>query len=256
MIALPECFLRLPIAHRALHDVAQGRQENSISAIQAAIDADYAIEIDIQMSKDGHAMVFHDYDLGRLTFKSGAVLQHTKDQLVEFRLKNCNETIPTFAQVLSLVAGRVPLLVEIKDQDGIMGHETGPLERAIAADLQGYAGDVAVMSFNPHSVAWMKRLLPNIPRGLTTGPFRSGDWVLLPTAVKQRLRKIPDFERFGASFISHNVRDLKNSRVSEIKGKGCPVLCWTVKDEATEMVARRIADNITFEGYLAKHLPT
>ncbi len=255
MTALPDCFLRLPIAHRALHDASLGRPENSIAAIRAAVDAGYAIEIDIQMSSDGQAMVFHDYDLGRLTPETGAVRQHSAAELEEIPLKNGNETIPTFAKVLAAVAGRVPLLVEIKDQDGAMGPDTGELEKAIAHDLRGYEGDIAVMSFNPHSVYWMKELMPETPRGLVTGAFLVDGWGILPANVREHLRGIPDIERVEASFISHRADDLERDRVVEIRSAGMPLLCWTIKDEKAENLARKYADNITFEGYMAKHLP-
>ncbi len=256
MIALPDSFLTLPIAHRALHDASLGRPENSLAAIRAAIDTGYGIEIDIQLSSDGQAIVFHDYDLDRLTPQTGTVGQYSRAELVKIPLKNSTETIPTFAEVLSVVAGRVPLLVELKDQDGAMGPDTGKLEKAVADDLQGYRGDVAVMSFNPHSVGWMKDLLPNIPRGLVTGAFLADEWGILPETVRNRLRGILDLKLVEASFISHKAVDLERDRVVEIRATGMPVLCWTIKDKQAETLARKYADNITFDGYMAEHLPT
>ncbi len=129
MTSLPQAFLNLPIAHRALHDVADGRPENSRAAIRAAISAGYAIEMDLQLSRDGRAMVFHDYDLGRLTGQSGAVCQRDAADLAAIPLRGGDEGIPSFAEVLDLVAGRVPLLVELKDQHGAMGETDGKLER-------------------------------------------------------------------------------------------------------------------------------
>ncbi|MEE9388143.1 MAG: glycerophosphodiester phosphodiesterase family protein [Paracoccaceae bacterium] len=253
MTCLAPSFLKVPIAHRGLHDVAQGRAENSLSAVRAAIDAGYGIEIDIQRSNDGHAMVFHDYDLGRLTGETGSIHQRNASFLAEVTLIGSDDTIPTLAQVLTVVAGQVPVLIEIKDQDGAMGANTGPLEAAIAADLKHYAGDVAVMSFNPHAVAAMAQLLPDTPRGLVTGSFREENWGMLPSYIRDHLRAIPDFESTGSCFISHRLDDLDRQRVVELRSNGTPVLCWTVKSHADEAVARELADNITFEGYLPTH---
>ena len=250
-VALPASFLTLPIAHRAYHDRAAGRPENSRAAVRAAVAAGYAIEIDLQLSSDGVAMVFHDHDLSRLTGASGAVRRHSAAALGAIALHDADDGIPTFVEVLSLVAGRVPLLVEIKDQDGAMGPGVGPLETAAAADLEGYAGPVAVMSFNPHSVAEFGRHAPHLPRGLTTSAFRPDDWAPLPPAVCDRLRDIPDYDAVGASFLSHEARDLDRPRVADLVADGADLLCWTIRSPEAEAVARRIARNITFEGYPA-----
>lgn len=251
MTALPPDFLGPPLAHRAFHDVEAGRPENSRAAIRAAIAVGYGIEIDVQRSADGVAMVFHDYLLARLTGRAGAVQHITADELAATRLTGGDEGIPTLAEVLALVAGRVPLLIEIKDQDGAMGPDVGPLERAVAEALATYRGPVAVMSFNPHSVAAFGKAAPNVPRGLTSSAFLSEDWPHLNERRLAALRGMPDIDRIGASFISHDARDLANPRVAEMKAQGMPVLCWTIRSPAAETQAREIADNVTFEGYAA-----
>lgn len=251
-VPLPPAFLRAPISHRALHDVAEGRPENSRAAIRAAVSAGYGIEIDVQLTADDKALVFHDYELARLTNRTGTVRQMDADSLANVMLNGGDEGIPSLHEVLNLVSGRVALLIEIKDQDGQMGPRIGPLEAAVAAALQDYSGPVAVMSFNPNSVAQMARLAPQVPRGLVTSAYRAADWDL-PEAVCARLRDIPDFDRADCSFISHEVADLHRARVAELKAKGHPILCWTVRSPETEAEARRIADNITFERYLAPH---
>jgi glycerophosphoryl diester phosphodiesterase len=242
-------FLRVPIAHRAFHDVAAGRPENSLAAMTAAIGRGYGIEIDIQPSADGRAMVFHDYDLERLTGESGPIRSRSAAELSGLMLKGGTEGIPTLEKVLAHVAGRVPLLIEIKDQDGALGPDVGGLERTLAACLAGYRGPVAVMSFNPHSVMAMAQLAPDVPRGLTTCGFSREDWPLVPQARLDELRGIPDYGRSGACFISHQVEDLHSPRVAELKAQGAGVLCWTVKSAEQEQQARTVAHNITFEGY-------
>jgi glycerophosphoryl diester phosphodiesterase len=252
-VPLPEAFLRLPIAHRALHDRAAGRVENSPTAVRAAVAAGYGIEIDLQLSSDGVAMVFHDETLDRLTNETGPVNARTAAELQQIRLKDSSDTIPTLPQVLELIAGRVPLLIEIKDQTLVMGDTDGRLEAATAAALRGYSGPVALMSFNPASVAHMARLAPQLPRGITTSSYDPDDWAPLPATTCARLRAIPDFDATGASFISHEASDLTRPRVAALKAQGAAILCWTIRSFEAEAQARRVADNITFEGYLPRH---
>lgn len=251
-VPLPKGFLTLPIAHRALHDRSQGRIENSAQAITAAVAAGYGIEIDLQLSGDGQAMVFHDETLDRLTDESGPVNARTAAELGRLRLKGTTDTIPTLAQVLDLIDGRVPLLIEIKDQSLTMGPTDGRLEAATATALRDYGGPVALMSFNPASVAHMARLAPNLPRGLTTSAYDPDDWAPLPEPICARLREVPDYDPTGASFISHEARDLARPRVAELKAQGAAILCWTIRSPQDEAQARVIADNVTFEGYPAK----
>lgn len=251
MIPLPAGFLSQPIAHRALHDRAQQRPENSRAAVRAAVEAGYGIEIDVQLSSDNRAMVFHDYALKRLTGRDGTVRQTTASDLSStVLLDSAQETIPSLTEILEIVDGQVPLLIEIKDQDGAMGPETGPLEAAVAADLRGYTGPVAVMSFNPHAVALMRRLCPDIPRGLTTCAYDADAWPHLPAATRERLRHIPDAQQMACSFVSHDAKDLDAPRVADLRAEGLAILCWTIRSAAEETAARRTAQNITFEGYL------
>lgn len=250
-IPLHHSFLRLPIAHRGYHDRAAGRVENSRAAVRAAIEAGYGIEIDVQPSADRVPMVFHDYDMRRLTGTAGRLRAHSAESLGRIRLTDSDEAIPTLSEILRLVNGQVPLLVEIKDQDGAMGTDVGPLEDAVAVLLMAYRGPVAVMSFNPHSVGVMARAAPGIARGLTTSAFTPEGWSLLPAAVRDRLRDISDYDRVLASFISHEAADLARPRVAELHRKRAAVLCWTVRSPEAEAQARKIAQNITFEGYPA-----
>ncbi|MEM6587483.1 MAG: glycerophosphodiester phosphodiesterase family protein [Pseudomonadota bacterium] len=251
MIPLPQAFLTRPIAHRAFHDVAQGRPENSRAAIEAAIAEGYGIEMDLQLSRDHHAMVFHDYDLDRLTGETGEVRDRDAAELEKITLTGGTDGVPTFAKVLDIVSGRVPLLIELKDQHGEMGVTDCALERAVAHTLQGYEGPAAVMSFNPNMVAHLAELLPDHPRGLVTSGYEAQDWPHLIGAIRDRLRDIPDYERAGCSFISHHATDLARPRVQALRAAGTPVLCWTIRSEAEEQAARKLSDNITFERYAA-----
>ncbi len=248
---LPTIFLGPPIAHRALHDRPARRPENSRAAVRAAVAAGYGIEIDVQPSADGRAMVFHDYTLDRLTGSTGPVFAHDAETLGGIALTDADDGIPTLAEVLDIVAGEVALLIEIKSQDRAQSPGTGPLEAAVAADLRGYRGPVALMSFNPASVAEMARLCPDLPRGIVTEAYAEKDHPDLPTATRDRLRAIADYDAVGASFISHNWKDLSRPRVAELKAAGAAVLCWTIRSAEEEATARRVAQNVTFEGYAA-----
>ena len=250
MSALPEVFRRVPLAHRGLHDVSDARPENSRAGITAAIAAGYGIEIDLQLSRDGAAMVFHDYDLGRLTPETGPVRRRDAAALAQIPLKGGDEGIPGLPEILALVAGRVPLLIELKDQHGQMGETDGALEAATAAALDGYAGPVAVMSFNPHMVIDMAARAPHVPRGLVTCAFSAENWPLLREATRARLRAIPDYDAAGASFVSHAADDLDSPHLARLRARGARVLCWTVRSREAEARARAVADTVTFEGYL------
>ena len=253
-MTLPRAFYDIPLAHRALHDVSDGRPENSRAAIRAAMAAGYGIEIDVQLSAVGAAMVFHDYALERLTGARGAVRLLGAAELGQIGLTGGDEGIPDLPEVLALVAGQVPLVIELKDQDGGMGPNIGALEAAVAEAITGYEGPLALMSFNPHAVAEMARLCPDVPRGIVTSAYRYEDWPL-PRATCDLLREIPDYDRVGACFISHEVDDLERPRVAELKAAGAMICCWTVRDAETEAVARQVADNVTFEGYTADLAP-
>lgn len=252
MTKLPLSFLTTPIAHRALHDAKNRRPENSMSAIAQAIAHGYGIELDLQLSKDGRAMVFHDHTLDRVTTDTGPINAHTSEALAKVTLKNSDDTIPTLAAVLKTVEGRVPILLEIKDQDGALGPNVGDLEKATAHDLKDYDGPIAVMSFNPNAVAAFAQHAPTCPVGLTTGGFAGSEWSAIAADRRAALDRIADFDQVGACFVSHDADDLGNPSLHELKDRGVPILCWTIRSQAEEDAARRVADNVTFEGYLAK----
>lgn len=252
MTGLPAAFLKLPLAHRALHDAAAGRIENSVAAIRAAVDAGYGIEVDVQATADDRAIVFHDYGLERLTARTGPTRSLTAAQAGETPLSGSDETIPTLRDCLTLIAGRVPLLIEIKDEDRSLGPNVGALERAVADDLADYRGPVAVMSFNPHSVAAMKHFAPDVPRGLVTCAWDGEHGQRLSAARRESLLGMRKFGETGSVFVSHDVDDLDSPELAKRKSEGVPILTWTIRSEEAERRARRVADNITFEGYLPR----
>lgn len=250
-VPLPKSLQTVPLCHRGYHDHGAGIIENSASAFRAAIAAGYGIELDVQRSADDVPVVFHDDDLDRLTDATGDFRKRRAADLGRIRLRGSTDTIPTLREVLDLVAGRAPLLIEIKENWNTMEKTDGVLEKAVAALLADYAGPVAVMAFNPHCIAHMARLAPKVARGLTTEAYDPALSAPIPPEVCARLRDIPDYEATQSSFISHQASDLSRPRVAELKAQGAAILCWTIRSPAEEAAARRIVHNITFEGYPA-----
>jgi glycerophosphoryl diester phosphodiesterase len=220
-----------PFAHRGLH--GQGRAENSRAAFRAAIAAGQGIELDVQLSRDGEAMVFHDYQLERLTGESGDVGARTAAQLGGVRLSGTDETIPTLRQVLQLVGGRVPVLIEVKAPD----RNVARLCLAVFRALEGYRGPLGVMSFNPQVPGWFAAHAPRVLRGLVvTENGKRG--------LRGRLERAFAFWRSSAQFLAYDVRDLP-SRFA--RRRGVPVFTWTVRSGEDHERAALHADQIIFE---------
>ncbi len=250
MTALPPGFFARAVAHRGLHDRAAGRVENSLSALRAAAAAGWAVELDVQLSADGEAMVFHDDALDRLTATTGPLRARSAADLARISLTGGGgDAIPTLAQALAAVAGRVPVLVEIKDQGGRLDATgVGPLEAAVAAALRAHDGPVATMSFNPASMAAMARLAPEIPRGLVACAPDGYDEPL-DAAALGALAGLDAFDAVGAGFASYRWTDLPTPTTARLRAAGVPVICWTVRRAEDEAPALRHADAITFEGF-------
>jgi len=248
---LDPAFLNIPIAHRGLHDAALGVVENSLSAFEAAIEHGYGIELDVQLSADGEAMTFHDDTLDRLTNQRGPVKARSSRDLGSIPLNAGQDKIPNMAQTLGLIAGQVPLLVEIKDQDGALGTDVGPLEKRLAELLGSYDGPLGVMSFNPHSIAAFRKFAPHIPTGRVTCAFDT--WPGVSTTDLAKLHEISAADAGGISFVSHNHKDLASDQITAAKSEGLDILCWTIKNLDQENQARVVAQNITFESYQAAH---
>lgn len=248
---LPEAFVRLPLAHRGLHDASAARPENSRTAARAAMARGYGIEIDVQLSRDSVAMVFHDDRLARMTEARGPLAEHSAAALGRLALrKGDGEGIPRLGDLLADIGSETPVLIELKDQSGGHHLSDGRLEAAVAEAVRGHSGPVAVMSFVPDMVAELARIAPDVPRGLTTGRFGLPDAPRLSARRRTHLRAIADFAGAGAAFVSHDWRDLGRSAVAVLKARAVPILCWTIRSPNEESVARQVADGITFERYL------
>jgi glycerophosphoryl diester phosphodiesterase len=227
-------LIALPFAHRGLH--GGGVAENSRAAFEAAIAAGHGIELDVQLSLDGHAFVFHDAELERLTGAEGAVASRTAAQLQAIRLRGSGETLPTLREIFELVAARAPLLIELKAP----GRAVAPLCLAVFRALEGYGGPVGAMSFNPEVARWFARNTPRLLRGLVlTERGKRG--------LRGRLERPFAFWRSLPDFLAYDVRDLPSRFAAARRARGIPVLTWTVRSEQDRGRAAASADQIIYE---------
>lgn len=217
-----------------------------MAAMLAGVEAGYGLELDVQMSADGEAMVFHDHTLDRLTERTGPVDALDAAALGGLALAGTDETIPTLAAVLEAVAGRASVLVEVKDRSLRYEPTDGRLEDRVA-EVAAAHPDVAVMSFNPHSVARMHEAAPALPRGLTAYDFRHPSEDHLTEARRTALAGMADFDAVGASFVSYGAHCL--SGAAPLRSRGVPVYCWTVRSAAQAEAVAPLCDQITFEGF-------
>ncbi len=229
---------RAPYAHRGLHGGAV--VENSRAAFEAAIERGHGVETDVQISKDGEAMVFHDYDLDRLTEKSGPVRERKAKKLGKIKLAGTKETIPTLAEMLALVDGRVPILIELKMRD----RKVKKLCKAVAAALADYRGEAAIMSFNPEVGHWFARKAPRVVRGLVVTEH---DETGLVERIKGAIERGVSVFRARPQFLAYDVRDLPSDFAESLRAKGVPVVTWTVRTEGERLCAEQGADQIIYE---------
>jgi len=231
-----------PIAHRGLHDVSQGVVENTKTAFARAIDGNFAIECDLQISADDEAMVFHDPGLGRLTGEKELVSALTCAQLKQVKFKSCDDEMQTLKELLDQVDGRVPLVIELKS---LVDGNLALVERAIEV-LAGYTGPYALMSFAPLMMRAVKDLSPETPRGAVISPATENLW--LPDA-KGNDQPTNGLREVEPDFVSYSVKGLPSELVNNFRSDTKPVICWTVKDQKTADFSYKYCDQITFEGF-------
>lgn len=245
-------LLALPIAHRGLHDSARGIVENSIGAARAAVAAGYAIECDVQRTKDGGLVVFHDATLDRLTGAAGAVAGFSLAALTRMRLLGSDETIPSFDDFLAAIDGRAPLVVEIKSAfDGDL-----TAARRLAEALASSAAPVAIESFDPDPIAFLRAQGPSLGVGgialgiVGEAHYGAGDWPELSADQRLTLTQFLHYGRTLPDFLSWSVVDLPHAVPFLARtALHLPVTGWTVRSQAEAGRARRWSDQIVFEGF-------
>jgi glycerophosphoryl diester phosphodiesterase len=226
------------IAHRGLW--GPGVPENSLAAAAAAIRGGFGIECDVRLSRDGTVIVFHDSDTLRMTGLAGRIAHLATHEIVSRRFSGSDEHIPTLAQLLALIAGRVPLLIEIKT-DTLA--QAAPLCLAVRRALEGYRGPAAVMGFSPQIGHWFATHAPKVPRGLVMTEHRDTRIETLRDAVLRRLA----VRRARPDFLAYDVRFLPSSLPAALRSRGLPVLSWTVRTPQDREIVARYADRPIFE---------
>ena len=231
-------------AHRGLH--GGEIPENSLEAFDAACRAGFGIELDVQLSKDGCVVVFHDDTLVRMTGDPRRVDETDLSDLRALRLDG-KAQIPTFEEVLARVAGRVPLLVEIKN-----GKRNAELCEKTVALLKKYDGAYVTESFNPLILRWLKKNAPEIIRGQLVGPkkdYLESDFSLWLAAALSTLSlnflARPDFVAYDVSL------RFAAPRIQRALFR-TPMAAWTVRDEATFRACKDRGEMPIFEGFLPK----
>jgi glycerophosphoryl diester phosphodiesterase len=224
----------LPFAHRGLHGA--GRAENSLAAFAAAIDRGHGVELDVRLTLDGRAAVFHDEELDRLAEATGPVVKMTSGELRGVRLRGSSERIPMLEDVLQLIRGRVPLLVELKAPRA----SAERLCATVARTLHGYLGPLGVMSFNPEVGDWFAHRSMRRLRGLVVSEHDKPGW-------RGRIERYFAVRRARPDFLACDIRDLPSAFATQHRARGLPVLTWTVRSEAQRSVAAKHADQIIFE---------
>ncbi len=237
-----------PIAHRGLHDKARGVIENSPAAALAAIAGRYAIECDVQLSSDGEALVFHDFTLDRLTAEKGSVRSRKAAELQAIALTGSSDRIPTLAAFIDMIAGRVPLVVEIKSLfDGDMALTARTLD--IIAARKPWP--IVVKSFDPKIVAEVRRLAPSVTRGIVAmNDYNYPDYKHLSAEERHAMANLLHFRETRPDFISWRVRDLPSAAPFLTRGAlDLPLMTWTVRTPEDRARATAYADQMVFEGF-------
>ena len=241
-------WLKRPIAHRGLHDAARGLIENSASAVTAAMGKRYAIEVDVRCAADHKPIVFHDATLDRLTNETGSVRTLDVETLRAITLKGSanKDRILSLPDLLALVGGYAPLVLEVKST----WTRDRKFETNIAEELSGYAGSVAVMSFDPHAIVVFREIAPDLPRGLVAGRFDdTAHWQGLSVGQRFAMRHLLTSAFAQPHFIAYDIKALPALAPLIAKALfGLPLLTWTVKTDADRERALRYADAMIFEG--------
>ncbi|MGB3712718.1 MAG: glycerophosphodiester phosphodiesterase family protein [Erythrobacter sp.] len=233
--ATPDWLTRWEYAHRGLHGA--GVPENSLAAAEAAMAAGLGIECDIQRSADGHALVFHDWELERLTTGQGALDAFRIEEIELLSYRETDHRPARLATLLGLVAGRVPLLIEIKSRPGYDVERTC---EHVAGQLHGYAGDHAVMSFDPVVPVWMREHAGHVPCGLV---MREDAYGYTQTQAEREAA----VERAAPDFLAYHIAALPNPWVAGLRKGGLPILTWTVDTPELRERAQACADALVCE---------
>ncbi len=237
-----------PIAHRGFFDNKNGIPENSLKAFENAVKHNYAIELDVQVISDNTVVVFHDFELARMTGQDGYITKLTKEELKNYKLLDTDEHIPTLQEVFDLVNGSVPILVEIKTATTT---KVGKQEAYILEVLKNYNGPFAIQSFNPFTLEWFSKNAPEIWRGLLSSYWpKDNPERPQSTMVRWALRNMIFAKRAKPNFINHDLKQLPNRHTK--KWKHIPLLSWVAYNQEDYIKALQVSDNVVFQDFEPK----
>lgn len=227
-------LIRTPFANRGLH--GSHHAENSRAAIAAAVGMGYGVKIDVQFSLDGHAHVFNDPTLDRMTGENGQVRHMASKDLSQIKLRGTDETIPMLSEMLAIIAGRTPVVVELK---AIEGH-VSQLCVAVRHAIESYRADAAVMSLHGEVPRWFASHGSRIPRGLMLSDGSAYAKEAGAEQVKALWRAQPEF-------LAIDITDLPSRFAQRQRKRGVPILAWPVASAEQQRIAADHADQIIFE---------
>jgi len=238
-----------PIAHRGYHNADTGVIENTPAAISAAVEKSFAIEVDVQETADGDALVFHDYTLDRLTDASGRVIERPTAALTGIAMKEGGDRLWLLRDLFDLVGGKVPLVIEIKSL--MRPGAQADFVRSVVDQVAAYKGPAAVKSFDPDMLAIARAHRPGVLRGIVAETMRpEGEYRRMTRMERFILSNMLHLPRTRPHFISYGIRSLPGTAPSFCrKVLGLPVMTWTVRTREQRDRAARYADQIVFEGF-------
>ncbi len=245
-------WMSQPFAHRGLHDAHQNIVENTRSSVQAALDLDFGIEVDLRAASCGTIMVFHDEHLERLTHATGRVADKSLAQLQQIQFRNTSDQMMSLQDLLDLNNGRVPMLLEIKSDWQFDQHSLHKFVTKMIDTLKNYQGDFAVMSFDPAITSMFQMLAPNIARGLISERFSyHEEWKSLSWLRRMRLRFLLSFPYSRPDFIAYDINALP--AIAPMIARSLfkrPLLTWTVRTSEQQLRAQKHCDAMIFEGFV------
>lgn len=234
------------IAHRGLHTMELWAPENSAEAFRRAVQKGYAIELDVHLTKDNYIAVFHDNNLNRMTGVDKNITDMTMSELRKLRLNGTSERIPTLQEVLKIVDGKVPLLIELKNSTRPIGR----LEKSVQMAMRYYKGKWAVQSFNPMRVRWFRNNMPSVMRGQLIS-----ERIEEKNILKYFLRKLaikPFVWRMlvKPDFLSYDLKCMSMDKVMTAIANDCLLFTWTARSPEVLAEAEKFSDSVIFENFI------
>ncbi len=235
------------IAHRGLHN--ESIPENSLGSFRKALEAGIACELDVRMTKDCRLVVFHDKSLLRMCGVDADISEFTYEQLSAFRLGESDEKIPLLSEVLKLVNGKIPLLIEIKH-----GAPFGVLEKRLYHMLKKYKGEYAVQSFNPLSLLWFRIFAPDVCRGQLISLYKNSD---KKEYILRKICAMPIVWKLISKpcFVACDLRTMSLETAFRIVDIGADIFTWTASSPeliqsasvfSKTVIAENFPDNFKF----------